>query len=142
MLCSGSPWVDLALRLHFRRRINMIEQELSRVLVDGSGRGPEARIPRAWMKARPVSDLSDNGYRVWVALWSFADSQTGRSCYPSVRTLCDVTGKGRSTIYRGTQELEASGLVVKVRNGRTSTDYTLTDPSKVDAQNGAQKPDG
>lgn len=103
----------------------------SRFLVDGSGRGPEARIPRKWMRADCVVTLSDNAYRVWVALWSFADSQTGRSCYPSIARLCAVTGKSRATLYRATAELEKAGLIRKHKRTRSTTDYVLTDPLKV-----------
>ena len=113
------------------------------VLIDGTGRGPEARIPRAWMEAPRVLALSDAAYRVWVALWSYADGNTGENAFPSVRTLGRVTGKSRRAVFRAIAELvseeEWTGplLTKERRHGekgeQRSNRLTLMDPTRIRA---------
>lgn len=111
------------------------------ILTNGSGRSPEARIPREWMECERVLALSDAAFRIWVALWSYADGATGQNAFPSVRTLGRVTGRGRRAVFRSIAELSSSDgwsgplLTKEARRGkggeRRSNLLTLVNPLTV-----------
>ena len=102
------------------------------VLVDGSGRGPEARIPRAWMRSPRVLAAPDKAFRVWCLLWSYANPD-GESCFPSIDAIAAGSGKSRRGVFRALASLVELGLVVKDKpaGGWASTRYTLVDPTSL-----------
>lgn len=113
--------------------IDLIEQGKlppGAVLVDGSGRGPEARIPRSWMRCPRVLSAPDKCFRVWVLLWSYADP-SGASCFPSIDSIAAGTGKSRRGVFRALAKLVELGLLTKDKpaGGWASTRYTLMDPT-------------
>ena len=71
--------------------------------------------------------VPDHHFRVLVALADCHSSKRG--CFPSIAHLEDVTGKGRSTIFRILDELEAADLITRQGrsngNGRLSNLYHL-----------------
>ena len=41
-----------------------------------------------------------------------------RTCYPSTKTLVNLTGKSRATVFRWLQELEQKKVISKFQEGR------------------------
>lgn len=73
---------------------------------DGSGYSRwQARIPQTWMAEPRILALSDSAFRVWVALWSYADGG-GTNAFPCYRTLGELTGRSRRSVFRAIAELQ------------------------------------
>lgn len=102
-------------------------------LEDGTRRAPEARIPRPWLTHRKVIGLSESSFRLWVLLWSYAHHES-HTAFPSTARLCKEMGKSERVLYRALAQLEEVGLLTRTRGGRSTTTYTLQDPSHQPAQ--------
>jgi len=61
--------------------------------------------------------LSDNAARIYSALCTYAGKQ--RTCFPTIATLAENTGKHRRTVQRALKELEVKNYVR--RKGRIYT---------------------
>lgn len=103
------------------------------VLIDGSGRSPDARaINRKWLQSPVVLSAPDKAFRVWVLLWTYANPD-GASCFPAIDAIAAGTGKSRRGVFRALASLVELGLVVKDKpaGGWASTRYTLVDPTRL-----------
>ncbi|HEX3919182.1 MAG TPA: helix-turn-helix domain-containing protein [Caulobacteraceae bacterium] len=94
----------------------------------------------ACLRASSKSGAGGVALRVYNALLIFIDADAG--CYPSQRTLADMTGMDRRSVRRGLRELEELGLLrITPRQGedggRRSDHYSLI-PGRADAPGMAQ----
>ena len=55
--------------------------------------------------------LKDGALRVYIALGMYVDWTTGKGAFPSVATLCAVTGMGESTVRRHLADLLRAGAI-------------------------------
>lgn len=66
---------------------------------------------------------------IYIILLMYADSE--QKCFPSIKTLCKVSGKSNKTVIRALKGLEEKHLLKKetriTRNGQSSNLYTLYD---------------
>lgn len=73
--------------------------------------------------------LNWNEKDIYIILLMYADSE--QKCFPSINTLCKVSGKSNKTIIRALKGLEEKHLLKKetriTKNGQSSNLYTLYD---------------
>lgn len=81
-----------------------------------------AFFPRAG-RAIVGADISAPAFRLWCALWTFADAN-GRSCFPAQATLAELLRTDDRSVRRWTRELEDAGLVTMRTIGRRN-EYCL-----------------
>lgn len=76
----------------------------------------EARLSPlfTWRSAVIDSGVSANARHVALTL-SLHMSERQDSCYPSLKLLCEETGRGRSTVVNAIRELEEAGLLEVTR---------------------------
>ncbi len=73
--------------------------------------------------------LNWNEKDIYIILLMYADSE--QKCFPSINTLCKVSGKSNKTVIRALKGLEEKHLLKKetriTKNGQSSNLYTLYD---------------
>lgn len=73
--------------------------------------------------------LNWNEKDIYIILLMYADSD--QKCFPSINTLCRVSGKSNKTVIKALKGLENKHLLKKeariTKNGQSSNIYTLYD---------------
>lgn len=87
---------------------------------------PVAIIPRTMIRDQR---LSDGALRVYLLLQEFWINS--KRCWPSIRTIQDGLGKGRTTVCRHLRELEELGLIARDPKAGKSTSYVRVGTSSV-----------
>ncbi len=67
-------------------------------------------VQKCFVEQGYLAAISDKALRVYIALCSFKDWETG-NCWPSVELLRKVTGLCKPSVTKGAQELEKLGLI-------------------------------
>lgn len=88
--------------------------------------------------------LNWNEKDIYIILLMYADSE--QKCFPSINTLCKVSGKSNKTVIRALKGLEEKHLLKKetriTKNGQSSNLYTLYDFESIwEAENIEQVPE-
>lgn len=97
-----------------------------------------------WLAAVYRSGASDRARNAAYACARFADWDTGGNCWASAHTLAQTVNRGRRTIQRGLEELEALGFLARtgITRPHNATDYALVAPApgsaKVDPSSSAK----
>lgn len=71
-------------------------------------------IPATCLEACKTGLLKSGDIAVLAALAKFADNDT-RVCWPSVQTLCDITGISKPTVSNALKRLTQAGLIKELR---------------------------
>ena len=83
-----------------------------------------AKLPIALIKCGLLRELKSTSVVIYNVLLSYADFNTGR-CFPSIYTICELTGYTKKTIIQGIKELEDWGLIEVTRRQGSHNVYQL-----------------
>lgn len=71
-------------------------------------------VPATCLEACKTGLLKTGDIAVLAAMAKFADNDS-KVCWPSVQTLCDITGISRPTVGKALKRLSEAGLIKEVR---------------------------
>jgi DNA-binding transcriptional regulator YhcF (GntR family) len=83
-----------------------------------------AKIPIALIKCGLLAELKPATVVVYNVLLSYANFQTGM-CFPSISTICSLSGLSRQTVINAIYELEDWGLLQVLRRQGSHNVYQL-----------------
>jgi hypothetical protein len=83
-----------------------------------------AKLPIALIKCGLLAELKTASVVVYCVLLSYADFNTGK-CFPSIPTICTLSGLVRQTVIDAIKELEDWGLVEVIRRPGSHNVYQL-----------------
>lgn len=83
-----------------------------------------AKLPIALIKSGLLAELKPSSVVVYNVLLSYADFNTGK-CFPSIPTICTLSGLVRQTVIDALKELEDWGLVEVIRRQGSHNVYQL-----------------
>ena len=101
-------------------------------------------VPATCLKACKTGLLKTGDIAVLAALAKFADNDT-KVCWPSVQTLCDITGISKPTVSKALKRLTQAGLIKELRKSNhgkgeaTKRQIVFSEASKLDASVKPQK---
>ena len=71
-------------------------------------------VPATCLEACKTGLLKTGDIAVLAAMAKFADNDS-KVCWPSVQTLCDITGISKPTVGKALKRLSEAGLIKEVR---------------------------
>jgi len=83
-----------------------------------------AKLPIALIKSGLLAELKPSSVVVYNVLLCYADFNTGK-CFPSIQTICTLSGLTKPTVIDALKELEDWGLVEVARRHGSHNIYQL-----------------
>jgi DNA-binding transcriptional regulator GbsR (MarR family) len=83
-----------------------------------------AKLPIALIKSGLLAELKPSSVVVYNVLLCYADFNTGK-CFPSIQTICTLSGLTKPTVIDALKELEDWGLVEVTRRHGSHSIYQL-----------------